>query len=134
MPIRSTPKSKRLAAQTAELALAIPQVIAHRTIRMAAAGASPSVRDRQEFHTMGAEKLFAFGESWNAMAIEACLANQRMALSLMQSFWFPWLPRASASKQLTDATLGVLSKGMAPYHRSVTANAKRLGRPKRRRR
>lgn len=131
MPIRSTRKSRRLAAQTAELALAIPQVIAHRTMRMATAGASPSARDRKEFHTMGAEKLVAFGASWNAMAMEAYLANQRMALSLMQSFWFPWLPRASTSKQLNDAAIEVLSKGLAPYHRSVTANARRLGRTRR---
>ena len=130
MPSR---KSRRLATQTAELAFAVPQVIAHRAMRMAMAGASPSARDRKEFHGMGAEKMLAFGESWNAMAMEAFMANQRMALSVMQSFWFPWLPRQSVSRQLSDAALGILGKGMAPVRRRAVANAKRLGRARRRR-
>ena len=131
MPIRSSRKSRRLATQTAELAFAVPQVIAHRAMRMALAGASPSARDRKEFHGMGAEKMLAFGESWNAMAMEALMANQRMALSAIQSFWFPWLPRQSASRQLSDATLGILGKGIAPVRRRAVANAKRLGRTRR---
>ena len=82
---------------------------------------------------MGTEKVLAFGESWNAMAMEALMANQRMALSAMQSFWFPWLPRQSVSRQLSDATLGILGKGIAPVRRRAVANAKRLGRSRRRR-
>jgi hypothetical protein len=101
---------------------------------MAMAGASPSARDRKEFHRMGAEKAVALAESWNAMAMQALWANQRLALSYMQSLWFPWLrPRASASKQLSDAALGILGQGLAPIHRRAVGNAKRLGRTRRRR-
>lgn len=84
---------------------------------------------------MGTEKVLAFNEAWSAMAVEAFQANQRLALSFMQSLWLPWLsPRSgamSAARQLNDAALGVLGKGMAPIRRSAVANAKRLGRSKR---
>jgi hypothetical protein len=106
--------------------------MAHRLARMALAGASPSARDRKEFHRMGTEKVLAATEAWNAMAAQTILENQKLAISLMQSFWFPWMPRSSASKQLSEATLSVLSKGMAPVRRRAVANAKRLGRSKRR--
>lgn len=86
---------------------------------------------------MGAEKITAFNAAWSAMAMEAFLANQKLALSFMQSLWFPWArPRPSvksASRQLSDAALGILGKGMVPVRRRAVANAKRLGRPKRRR-
>jgi hypothetical protein len=129
-------KSKPLAVQAAELAFAAPQVVAHRMTRMALAGTSPSARDRKEFRRMGTEKVAALAESWNAMAVEAVLANQRMALSYMQSLWFPWLgPKRSAksaSRQMTKAALGILGEGMAPIHRRAVSNAKRLGRARRR--
>ena len=68
---------------------------------------------------MGAEKLFAFGESWNAMLMQAALENQK----LMMSLWMPWLaPRSSPA----SAMLNVLDKGMAPIQRRATANARRL--------
>jgi hypothetical protein len=136
MATRRRHKSKSLAAQTIELGLAVPQVIALRAARMAAAGASPSVRDRKEFYRMGAEKVLAFNEAWNAMAAQAFLENQKLALSFVQSLWFPWThPRSSAksaSRKLTRAGLGILGKGMAPARRRAVANARRLGRAKRR--
>ena len=100
-------------------------------MRMALAGASPSARDRSEFRRMGTEKIAAFTESWNAMAVEAVRANQQLALSCMQAFWFPWArPRRRARR----TALGILGAGMAPVHRRALANAKRLGRASRRRR
>lgn len=134
MSIRRPRKSKSLSAQAAALAVAVPQVIVHRAIRMAMAGASPSARDRKEFHRMGAEKVAALTESWNAMAVQTFRANQQLALSYMQSLWFPWLSpmssAKSASRQLSNAALGILGKGMAPIRRRAVANAKRLGRTK----
>jgi hypothetical protein len=115
-----------------KLGVAVPQVMAHRLARMAAAGASPSARDRKEFHLMGTEKIAAFNEAWTAMAVQAFVENQKMALSVMQSLWFPWLPRKSTSRQASDAALGILGKGMAPVRRRAVANAKRLRRIKRR--
>jgi hypothetical protein len=98
--------------------MAVPQVIAHRMARM----------DRREFHRMATEKIAAFSEAWTAMAFEAVRANQQLTLSFLQSLWFPWARRKSAAQQLSDATLGVLGKGMAPIRRRAVANAKRLRR------
>lgn len=132
MATRRNRRSKSLAAQSIALGFAVPQVIAHRTARMMMAGAAPSARDRKELHRMGTEKIFAAGEAWNAMAIQAVLENQKLALSCMQSFWFPWLRSKSASSQLSNAAIGILGKGMDPIRRRAVANAKRLGRGKRR--
>ena len=118
-------RAKSLAAQSIALGFAVPQVIAHRFARMG---------DHKEMHLMGSEKIAAAAEAWNAMAVQAVLENQKLALSFMQSFWFPWMPRSSASRQSSDAALSVLGMGMAPVSRRAVANAKRLGRPKRRRR
>ena len=82
---------------------------------------------------MGSEKIAAAAEAWNAMAAQAILENQKLALSVMQSFWFPWRRRSPASRQLGDAALSILGKGMAPVSRRAVANAKRLGRARRRR-
>ena len=118
---RRTRRSKSLAVQSMELGMAVPQVIAHRMAGM----------DRKEFHRMGSEKIAAFNEAWTAMAFEAVRANQQLTLSFMQSLWFPRARRKSASRQLSDATLGILGKGMAPIRRRAVANAKRLRRTRR---
>src|SRR5688572_29838618 len=127
-------KTLTLDAQAVEIGMAVPQVMAHRLTRMALAGASPSARDRRELYSMGAEKVAAFSECWSAMAMQALLANQRLAVSFMLALWFPWAQPygGSASKQLGSAMLGILGKGMAPLHRRATANAQRLGRTRRR--
>lgn len=127
---RST--SKHMATQAAELAVAVPQVVAHRMLRMALAGGTPSARDRREFRLMGAEKMAAFQESWTAMWLEALRAQQQFSLSLLQPLWFPWAvawpSRHLSAARLQRAALGVLGKGVAPVHRRAVANAKRLGR------
>ncbi len=135
MPIRRR-RSKALAAQTVDLAFAVPQVVAHRVARMAIAGAKPSARDRQELYRMSSEKFAAFNEAWSSMALETWLANQKMALSFMQSLWFPWarpMSGRSVSTQLGNAALDILAKGMTPIRRRAVTNARRLGRSRRRR-
>lgn len=125
-------RRKSLAAQTFELGMVAPQIIAHRVARMAAAGASPSARDRAEFHRMGFEKVAAVNEAWTAMASQVFLENQKLAMTFMQSLWFPWIRPAptveSVSSQLSKAAVNILGTGMAPVHRRAVANAKRLGR------
>jgi hypothetical protein len=131
-------KSAALATKTAELALAVPQVVAHRVTRMALAGPTLSARDRKEFDLMSAEKTAAFQQSWNAMAVHAVKANQALATHLFTSLWLPSGKRkpsaAGLTAQLQNAalsmTLGVLGKGLAPVHRTAVANAKRLARTK----
>lgn len=99
---------------------------------MAGAGMSLSARDRAEFHRMGIEKIAAFNEAWTAMATQAFLENQKLALACMQSLWLPWMRPTptvkSVSRQLNRAAVGILGKGVAPVRRRAVANAKRLGR------
>ena len=130
--MRRIRRTKSLAAQTIDLGFAVPQVIAHRVARIMIAGGSPSARDRRELQRMGSEKILAANEAWNAMSVQAALENQKLALSLIQSLWFPSAQRPSAAMQLSNAALDVLGKGMAPVRRRAVANAKRLGRISRR--
>jgi hypothetical protein len=132
MGIRRRRRSKSLAAQTVALGIAAPQVIAHRMARMAAAGTSPSVTDRAEFHRMGIEKVAAANEAWAAMATQAVMENQKIALNLMQSLWFPWMRATpkSFARQLHRAGTNILGEGIAPVRRRAVANAKRLRRLK----
>jgi len=125
MPRRHKRQSTSLIVKATELAIAVPQVVAHRVTRMALAGSSPTARDRREFRKMGVEKMSAFAESWNAMATQAFRANYALATS----FWRSWLsgkPTQFGGSQLHDAALGVLGKGIGPVHRRAVANAKRL--------
>jgi hypothetical protein len=129
MHSRSPRSAAALALQAAELAVAVPQVVAHRMTRMAIAGPSLSPRDRKEFTLMVAEKNTAFVASWQAMAAQAVVANQAFATTMLRSMWTsPWRAQTpvAAITQMQEAALGVLGKGMAPVHRKAMANAKRL--------
>ena len=131
---RPRSSSRSLAIQAAELAVAVPQVVAHRLTRMALSGPTLSPRDRKEFERMVAEKHSAFGEAWLAMSAQAAVANQKLAASFLRSFVAiaqgkkPSPARSAAA--IHRAALGVLGKGLAPVHRKAVANAKRLGRTK----
>jgi hypothetical protein len=79
-------KSLSLLAKSAELAIAAPQVIAHRVTRMAIAGPTLSARDRKEFQLMVAEKMAGFGEAWSAMVLQTIRANQTVAVCCFGHF------------------------------------------------
>ena len=133
MPARRRRPPASLSAKTAELALAVPQVVAHRLLRMAHAGPHLSARDRKEFARMVAEKHTAFGESWNAMALQALQSQRTFAAALALAATPTRSTRASPAAhalatQLQRATLAVIGKGLAPVHRRAVANAKRLRR------
>ena len=101
---------RRIARDTARLAWAVPEVVAHRTMQMWLAGHSPSQRDRMEFHRMSAEKIAAFYESWTAMTLAIMRAGSQAA--------FSW-PGMGVS---------VFAAGLAPIRRRAVANARRLRR------
>ncbi len=134
MTIRRRRVGQSLAVKAAELAFAVPQVVAHRVTRMALSGPKLSARDRKEFALMVAEKNAAFGESWSAMFAQAALANQALAVFFFKSFLAAGRGKkpsaARSAAQLQRAALSVLGKGVAPVHRKALANAKRLGRTK----
>ena len=134
MATRRRRVNKSLTLKAAELAFAVPQVVAHRVTRMVLSGRTLSARDRKEFELMVAEKNAAFIESWNAMAVQTLLANQALAASFFKSFFTvaqgKKLSAARSAAQFRRASLKVLGKGFAPVHRTATANAKRLARTK----
>ena len=113
-----------------ELGFATPQVIAHRLMRIAAAGPRPSARDWSELWLMGTEKIDAFSESWNAMLLELFRANLAFALSFGPHLWFPRPMTARSSRAATRhfqrTALAALAKGVAPVRRRAVANARRL--------
>ncbi|MGZ8259341.1 MAG: polyhydroxyalkanoate granule-associated phasin [Caldimonas sp.] len=138
MAVRRARPPTNVHAQAAELAWAVPQVVAHRLARMAKAGAKPSPRDRKEFARMVAEKQAAFGESWQAMAQQALRSQQSLARALARAATSPLAPHRKAAVnplalqlQMQQAAMAIWGKGLAPVHRRAVANAKRLSRIKR---
>ena len=137
--------------KVAELAIAAPQVIAHRTARMLAAGADPDKAQRAELSRMCTEKVQAFWESLFAMSAQTIRTNQEYArraalqwLRLASTPWWlaamtpvthaatalsqataPLLPNAGRQKR---ATVKLVAAGLAPVHKRATANARRLAR------
>lgn len=118
--------------QSAQLAAAVPQVVAHRVSRMALAGAVPSARDRKEFDLMSSEKLAAATASWQAMAAATLRSNQAMAHAMTSFWWAAAAGRAPSlaapMRQSALGALAVLGSGLAPVRRTAVANAKRLRR------
>jgi hypothetical protein len=114
--------------QAAELGVAVPEVVAHRVVRMALAGSSPSAADREEFFRMSAEKISAFYESWNSMYLAVYRANLQWFLSppAWSTAWLSQGHRAGAKVQ--QAALDILASGVDPIHRRAVSNARRLRR------
>ncbi|HXA35576.1 MAG TPA: polyhydroxyalkanoate granule-associated phasin [Steroidobacteraceae bacterium] len=136
MVTRRARKSRSLSTKSMELAIAVPQVVARRVARMAAAGPNPSARDRKEIRMMIGEKQAAFAQAWSDMAIQAFRANQALTASMFRLFFAPFSYKTPSSQsvmaQAQDAVVGVLNKGLAPVHRRAVSNAKRLAKSKRR--
>jgi hypothetical protein len=133
MAIRRNRDTQSLAVKSMQIALAAPQVVAHRVARMALAGPNLSARDRQEFKTMVGEKHAAFVQSWSNMYLQTLRANQAIATSMVQSFFSPLSygkSAASISAQVQRAAVGVLAQGLAPIHRKAVSNARRLAKTK----
>jgi hypothetical protein len=132
---RRKPASARLATQFAELALAAPQVVMHRTARMAAAGASPSARDRAEFARMSNEKVLAFYQSWAGMWAAGVAAQMELgaavASAAVASATGNRSGAAAAAGAASRAAHKVVAAGLAPVHGKAVANAKRLSRHRR---
>jgi hypothetical protein len=129
MLYRRRRKPQALAIQAIELMFAIPQVVSHRLARLSRDGQSLSPRDRRELYLMGAEKIEAFYESWNAMLLEVLRANLKLTLA----FWCaPWTGRMRvpglSSRRSRRSALSVLESGLDPFHRRTMANARRLRR------
>jgi hypothetical protein len=143
-------------AKAAELAMAAPQVVAVRSARMLAAAANPGTADRVELSRMCTEKVRAFWESVFAMNAQIVRSQQEYARAAALQWWRLWttslwlpayrsgtqaiasLPRSAAltagptRRQRQRAIAKVVEAGLTPIHKRATANARRLGRVKKR--
>ena len=126
MSRHSSRKMGTLAFQSAELALAAPQVITHRMNRLLMAGSNPSARDQHEFYTMGAEKVWAFYESWQAMAYEISRTNMQLMFKLMNPWEWSRGNGAFSPFAMEDMMMGIMGKGLGPVRKRAVANARRL--------
>ena len=106
-----------LAMKTTEMLVASGQVIGNRVDQIARAGPNPGPRARKEFALMGSEKVKAATESALAMATRM----QTTHYTLFARSWQQWLTNMGA-------LAGLMLAGLAPVHRTATANARRLSR------
>lgn len=124
--------SASVARQHVELAWAAPQVIAHRTARMLAAGATPNARDSAEFTRMFAEKTTAFSEAWVASWAAMAWAPYKVAMEVLRAG--PVFARGGTmnleplSRAWRSQGWGIAGSGITPLHRAAVANARRLSR------
>ena len=123
-------KASTIARHSAELALAVPEVMAHRLTRIYLSGGNPSWRQSAELQRMTSEKIIAFWLAWNGMAAELARAYLRLALLPISSpVSMSWNGlHHSLAAQTAHATAAVVAAGLAPIHRRATANARRLRR------
>ncbi len=119
------------AVQLGTLAQRAPYVMAQRLARMA--DPAPSAADRRDLGRMGLEKITALQQGWLAMGTELLAQQQRTWMALWQSVLTPWTPDSPLQwwyRSLADAD-AVVSAGLRPATRQVSANARRLSRPRR---
>lgn len=143
MPSRTRSSSTKAARQALEIGAAAPVVVAHRVARMGLAGPVLSARDRKEFTGMVVEKQVAFTQAWFLAAQQAFRAQQALFIAAWRSFLVGgWLTPSSTAAKLTrqweQQAASVWGAALAPVHKKVTHNAKRLSRtrlvaPKRKR-
>ena len=118
------------ARKAADIAVAAPQVIAHRVTRMALAGPLPDARDRKEFTGMVQEKQLAFAQSfvaWNTEILRWQMQWQMQMFGAMVSGnWQIMANRMMSPQPLMAVAERATAKAMEPVRRKAVANAKRL--------
>src|ERR1700729_3841989 len=90
MPMRRVRKGKSVSVKYAELAVAVPQVVAHRLMRAALAGPIMSERDRKEFQRMFYEKQVAYVQASSEMALQMFRINLELGSAMFRAFSTPW--------------------------------------------
>jgi hypothetical protein len=144
----------RLVWKTGEIAIASVQVIAHRTNRLALAGAVPSARDQREFALMGREKGAAVLESVQAAGVPMLMLTQQFATLAFKQILSASVALMSiaasrtvaesvdrqskfvrntltgsvvAASKLSGSTAQVARRALKPVHTRVSGNVRRLG-------
>jgi hypothetical protein len=122
MTASSTRRRAGTAVRLVELGMHAPMIAGARLARMAAEGCTPSARGRREMSGMVLEKQVAFAQAFSAMWIEAWRMQTQLALS-----WMSAAPSVARTARLAQAGMErIAAQGLAPVHRTVMANARRL--------
>jgi hypothetical protein len=145
-----------LAFKAHETLWASAVVIAHRTQRMAMAGAVPSARDHAEFARMWPEKVAAVASSARRVAMSAKPSDITLGAQVIGASMNAWLAYAAlagsrtpgqflsrqarlaqaltAAQRATSAATArsarVASAAIDPFHRTTRSNSRRLGKPR----
>jgi hypothetical protein len=130
MKARQVRRAESLSKKCMELAVAVPQVVAHRATRMALAGPLMSERDRKELQRMVSEKQAAFAQAYWAMGLQMFRVNLQLSRALFSALFSPFSLTApsmvSVMAQAQHAARAAIGKGLTPIHRTAVSNARRL--------
>jgi hypothetical protein len=111
-----------------QLATIAPMVIGYRLAGIALAGPEPTARDRKELARMGQEKVDAWSEAAQATGMRVVRANMDMATLLLRQAWGGAPVSAAFANRAMALSSDLLADTVAPYHRRVLANSRRLSR------
>jgi hypothetical protein len=117
---RSRVMNKSLPIQSFELAMAAPQVVAHRLIRLSSIG-QPSSDAYNKSYRVWTETVVGFGESWNAMFFDVMRYQQKMLTTVAANWLAPWMVRPAIVK--SAPAVGKSAPSIAKS-KSVVANSK----------
>jgi hypothetical protein len=111
-----------------QLTTVAPMVIGYRLTGMALAGSKPTARHRREVTRMGQEKVDAWYEAAQATGMRLMQANMAMGTLLLRQAWGAAPAPAAFANSVNKLSSDLLADTLAPYHRRVVANSRRLSR------
>jgi hypothetical protein len=129
-------EAAQVATRIVETMVATQTVLAARLPMMSAAMANPLDADYRELSLMVSEKVDAFGRSGRSVS-KAGAAVQRAAQANARDFgrlggsgFLPtdWLPLFERNMVMAATLMTLPMEALAPIHKGVTANARRLRR------
>src|SRR5688500_3834463 len=109
-----------------QLATVAPMVIGYRLTGLALAGANPTTRNRREVTRMGQEKVDAWREAVQATGARLMEANLALGTLLLRQAWGAAPAPAAFADSINRLSSDLLADTLAPYHRRVLANNRRL--------
>lgn len=129
-PQKVTQRAQRIYNQSSELSTAVPDVIGKRLTMIAQQNPLNNQAEMREMERMVSEKQTAFMQSWQNMATQSLIAQQRIGMTMFNNFCKMMTLQPvhldSFMYQVGNETLKVIEKGMSPIHATATANSRRL--------
>ncbi len=121
-------KAHLVVRQLSELSRLAPEVVARRSARVARLGLWSTRSGRSEMNQMIAEKAIATTQSGVAMWMETMAGVQKFWLSALGSSFFPGGTNKVALQSPLSIGIDAMARGLEPFRRKTSSNAKRLRR------